>query len=285
MNPTTPIREHRFVQISEYGLLLKKVVPGSLAHEPKRYTHRDDFYVFALIESGSCEINIDFRPCRFGAGETFFIRPGQVHRFVDQTDLEAWILMADSAFVSGSARYIFDRCALKRQSVRTDERRIGELRTLFDLLSLRIDEAADDTAKEIIRSLTASAIGIIAESVDAGTDMQAAGSGRQTEIVLAFSQLLRHDLCNNRQPSYYASRLNLSAGYLNETIKSVTGLNVRQYIQQEVILRAKRRLVYTDRQVREIGFELGFDDHSYFTRLFARLVGETPTQFRRRNRG
>lgn len=282
MNST--IREHRSVQVSEYGLLLKKVVPGNRAHEPKRYTHRDDYYVFGLIERGNCEINIDFRPCRFEAGETFFIRPGQVHRFVDQTDLEACILMADSAFVSGNARYAFDRCALKRQSVRTDERRIGELRTLFDLLSMRIDDAADDAAKEIIRSLTAAAIGIIAESVEAGTGLQAAGSRRQTEIALAFCRLLRNDLCNNRQPSYYASRLNLSAGYLNETIKSVTGQNVRQYIQQEVTLLAKRLLVYSDRQVREIGFELGFDDHSYFTRLFTRLVGETPTQFRRRNR-
>lgn len=284
MNSTTPIREHKFVQISEYGLLLKKVVPECLTHEPKRYTHRDDFYLFGLIEGGSCEINVDFRPCRFGTGETFFIRPGQVHRFVDQTDLAAYILMADSGFIRESAQYIFDRCALKRQSARADERRINELHTLFDLLSHRIDNAADDTAKEIIRSLTAAAIGIIAESVEAGSGMQTAGSGRQTEIALAFSRLLHNDLCNSRMPSYYASRLNLSTGYLNETIKSVTGLNVRQYIQNEVLLRAKRLLVHTDKQVREIGFELGFDDHSYFTRLFTRVVGATPVQFRQRNR-
>lgn len=284
MNPTTPIREHKSVQISEYGLLLKKVVPGSFPHEPKHYLHRDDYYAFGLIESGSCEINIDFKPCRFGAGETLFIRPGQVHSYVDQTDLSAYILLADSGFVSESAQYTFDRCALKRQSARTDERKINELRTLFDLLLHRIGNAADDSAKEIIRTLTAAAIGIIAESVEEAAGILDTGSRRQTEIALAFSRLLRNDLCHSRQPSYYASRLNLSTGYLNETIKSVTGLNVRQYIQNEVLLRAKRLLVHTDKQVREIGFELGFDDHSYFTRLFTRVVGATPMQFRQRNR-
>lgn len=283
MERSAPIREHKSFQASGCGILLKKIVPGSV-HEPKRYIHRDDYYLFVLIENGSCEINIDFKPHRLGAGEMLFILPGQAHNFVNQADLEAYVLMADSAFVYGTAKYILAKYALKKQAAPTSEGRLRDLRTIFDLLSYRIDDATGDGAKEIVRALTTAAVGIIAESFGEAADMLTVGSGRRTDIVLTFSRLLRNDLCDSRQPSYYASRLNLSPGYLNETIKSVTGLNVRQHIQNEMVLRAKRMLVYTDKQVGEIGFELGFIDHSYFTRLFTRLVGETPMQFRQRNR-
>ena len=57
--------------------------------------------------------------------------------------------------------------------------------------------------------------------------------------------------------NYDASLLNISAVYLNEVVKAVTGMNVTVYIKNEVVLQAKRLLVHTDLTVKEISYRLG----------------------------
>jgi AraC-like DNA-binding protein len=46
------------------------------------------------------------------------------------------------------------------------------------------------------------------------------------------------------------------------------------------MLEAKRRLFYTNESVKEIAFRLGYDDYAYFTRLFTKVCGISPTRFR-----
>ena len=66
-----------------------------------------------------------------------------------------------------------------------------------------------------------------------------------------------------------------------EAINAVLGTSVSRHIQDEIILQAKRKLVYTTASVKEIAHSLGFDDYSYFTRLFTKVAGVSPTLFRR----
>ena len=70
--------------------------------------------------------------------------------------------------------------------------------------------------------------------------------------------------------------------YLNEVVKSVTGVSVSRYIQNELILQAKRMLAYTSLTIREISNHLGIDDYTYFTRLFTKAVGVSPTCYRKK---
>lgn len=53
----------------------------------------------------------------------------------------------------------------------------------------------------------------------------------------------------------------------------MTGRECRQVHPNEIVLRAKRMLVYTTRNIGEIACELGFDDYAYFTRLFTKQTG------------
>jgi AraC-like DNA-binding protein len=67
-------------------------------------------------------------------------------------------------------------------------------------------------------------------------------------------------------------------------VKAVTGKSVSTHIQLRVVLEAKRLLYHSGRSVKEIAGELGYDDYSYFTRLFTKVVGMTPIAFRDINR-
>ena len=86
-----------------------------------------------------------------------------------------------------------------------------------------------------------------------------------------------------KSPSEYADKLNLSTAYLNECVKNTTGYSVSYHIQQRVILEAKRLLYYSDKSVKEIAAELGYDDYPYFSRLFTKIAGITALAFRNKN--
>jgi AraC family transcriptional regulator, transcriptional activator of pobA len=59
---------------------------------------------------------------------------------------------------------------------------------------------------------------------------------------------------------------------------------VSHWIQEEVIMEAKRLLFYTDNTIKQIADDLGFEDHTYFSRVFARAEGMPPQAFRKKYR-
>lgn len=54
------IPTHKATQQSDCGILLKTISPGSF-QEPVQYAHRDDYYIFGIVENGHCCISIDFK--------------------------------------------------------------------------------------------------------------------------------------------------------------------------------------------------------------------------------
>ncbi|MEM8967508.1 MAG: helix-turn-helix transcriptional regulator [Bacteroidota bacterium] len=79
---------------------------------------------------------------------------------------------------------------------------------------------------------------------------------------------------------YLAERLNLSANYLSDLLKSTTGKSAIEHIHGYLIELAKQQLLTTNYSIAEIAFELGFEYPQYFSRLFKKKTGITPTQFR-----
>ena len=79
-----------------------------------------------------------------------------------------------------------------------------------------------------------------------------------------------------------ASALCLSRTQLNRKIKAITGYTTTEYIQQIRISMAKQLLVKTDYPIGEIASKCGIDDVAYFSSLFRKAVGKTPTAYRNR---
>ena len=69
--------------------------------------------------------------------------------------------------------------------------------------------------------------------------------------------------------------------YLIRVFKHEFGIPPLQYINKKKIERAQLLLITEDWTVKEVAWKLGFDDHSYFIRLFKKLIGTTPMDYRR----
>jgi transcriptional regulator GlxA family with amidase domain len=68
---------------------------------------------------------------------------------------------------------------------------------------------------------------------------------------------------------------------LKRRFKAATGLTLIDYLQNLRIEEAKRLLETSERSADDISFEVGYDDASFFRRLFRRCTGLTPVQYRR----
>ena len=79
---------------------------------------------------------------------------------------------------------------------------------------------------------------------------------------------------------YCASELCLSAGYFGDLIKKETGISAQTYIQNKVINIAKERILNPMYSITQVAYELGFQYPQHFTRLFKKVTGKTPKDYK-----
>ncbi len=77
-----------------------------------------------------------------------------------------------------------------------------------------------------------------------------------------------------------ASSLRMSASYLSSLLKTLTGQNAQQHIQNKIMEIAKEKLSTTDLSIKEIAYELGFEHSQSFSKLFKAKTNFTPLEFR-----
>jgi len=100
-------------------------------------------------------------------------------------------------------------------------------------------------------------------------------------ITRQFRELLFSHVCTKHRVSDYAAMLHITPSHLNKTIKAVTNKPPIKWIDEAIIQEAKVLLNQCDMTVHEVALALGLEDPSYFTRLFKKQEGCTPTEFRK----
>lgn len=79
-----------------------------------------------------------------------------------------------------------------------------------------------------------------------------------------------------------AAQVRVSPFYFCKLFKSTTGMTFTEFVNRQRIERAKRRLLDPSERITEIAYDIGYQSLSQFNRSFLRIVGESPTQFRKR---
>ena len=75
----------------------------------------------------------------------------------------------------------------------------------------------------------------------------------------------------------------MSANYFGDLIKRETGKSAQEYIQIKIIEIAKDKLYSPDKSINEIAYELGFKYPHHFSRMFKKVVGSSPSDYRLMN--
>ena len=111
------------------------------------------------------------------------------------------------------------------------------------------------------------------------------GPGARTlEHARRFRRQVEDWFCERRPLEGYAQALAITPTQLNRICRAAFGRSALQVIYGRLLLEAQHELVHSPAGVGEIGYDLGFDDPTYFTRFFTKRVGCSPLVFRERHR-
>lgn len=104
--------------------------------------------------------------------------------------------------------------------------------------------------------------------------------GRTPPVLDELRRLIEEHFRAEHSPSYYARRLHLAPKSLAKLVKQRFHKTLTELIRESILRQAKWDLLHTQKPIKQIAAEVGFDDELYFSRLFKRAAGCSPTFFR-----
>jgi AraC family transcriptional activator of pobA len=282
---TIPV--HKLVESTDQGFQIEKVCPESHAATEALVmgTHRDDHYIFLVQETGVSKGMIDFHFFTLKANSVLFVLPGQVHSYLEAgKDTTGWFLAMDPGLIPDPNRSVLEDPLLYRKPVMATPDAILSLTQCLRLVHTLYEQPPSIYNKQAMLSLLVSFVAMMTALYDRRRYDGAEKGPRSQIITREFRKLLADEYKKWKSPGEYAEALHLSGPYLNEAVKEDTGFTVSHWIQQQIMLEAKRLLYHSSCTVKEIAYELGYEDPTYFSRLFKKTVGKTPGDFREQYR-
>ena len=250
-------------------------------HEWRIAPHRHpDLHQFFLIRRGAAWVTVDGQGRALALPALLSIPAWVVHGFRFDAGTEGHVLSLPQdalpeIFGEASALApVLSRWGAVRLA---DAPLMARLDALFE--ALIAEQAASDAARAPLMRALAAQIACLAARALSGA---APAPSRYQGHIRAFEALLRENLPRRWLAREYARALSLTPTHLNRITRAQTGLSAARFIEARQMQEARRLLAYTRLSVAEIGYALGFDDPAYFSRVFRRQTGETPTRWRKR---
>jgi AraC-like DNA-binding protein len=102
----------------------------------------------------------------------------------------------------------------------------------------------------------------------------------ETSLIREFNFLVEQHFRDKHKVTDYATLLNRSPKTLSNIFQKYSSKSPLQFIQNRKILESKRLLGYSDLQIQEIGYQIGYDDVQSFSRFFKKQTGYSPLSYR-----
>jgi AraC-like DNA-binding protein len=110
----------------------------------------------------------------------------------------------------------------------------------------------------------------------------ASNNNSKTNIVYKFKTLVDAHVLENHEVTHYAKLLNITPKYLNECVQEVLSVSSKSIVIEQLLMRSRHALKFSDKSIKEISFELGFSSPDYFSYFFKTHTGITPSALRKR---
>ena len=252
-------------------------------HSSKPHSH--SFYQLIWFQSDGGKHYVDFRSHDIHKDTLFFIAKNQIHYFEKRQDYQGLLFHFNESFLLQSTKDIdffinynlFNNLEIPYFQVQKELRKT--LTVFIDQLKNEITNT-DAFGHESILANTLKSLLVTIEREKRKDVSEDKPSYKRSLDLMKFRQLLEDKYADNWSVSQYAEELHISSKTLNNLIKSKTGKTTSAMITNRIVLEAKRKLSHSNLFVNEIGYDLGFQDPSYFVKFFKKHVIMTPKEFR-----
>jgi AraC family transcriptional activator of pobA len=271
------IRQELYINTFNNHLINNSFIESSHAH---------NFYLLVLFTKGSGVHKIDFNTFSISPGCMYIIQPGQVHSWKLSKDIDGYIIFYTKEMYTlyfGRKKledYPFYQAATNISEVRLNQAELNAIEVYFKLLIK--ENLASNTRKldKLLNIIDIIHIEISRKHLQEN-NIDLHSYNKKLERFKAF---LNQYYKTEKAPSFYADKMSISLKHLNRICKYVLDKTVTELIAEKLIIESKRMLTFSDKSVSEIAQELGFENYSYFSRIFKKYTQIVPSKFRERLR-
>jgi AraC family transcriptional activator of pobA len=249
----------------------------------KRHRHNDLHQIF-LLTGGAGEMLAGSACIRVTAPSLLLVPAGTDHAFRYVPDTTGRVLTVSDTFLTELRQADEALVALLAEPamVRTDAE-AAALLGHFDRLRQELAWHAPGHSAAVKATLLHILVAILRlQRREAADDVPESGDGR---LIARFRELVEARFRVHAPIGVYAVALGVSVSRLRVACRAQGCGAPAELVTARRMLEAKRALLYSPSSVTEIAFSLGYDDVSYFVRLFRRMEGDSPCRFRQARRG
>jgi AraC-like DNA-binding protein len=240
-------------------------------------TRRLSYYFFLFIREGSAQYSLDMEKVDLGKHELLFALPHQIqHLPVNIHRKDYYKLGFDDQCLSRLPKqYSFLLNPFNQQKISFSPAAASRLEAIFGIL-LGLLTISDTDPELILAHLNS----LLTEINLAYFASEKKPSDDKIAKYIGFKVFVENNLIYHPTIEDIAKELALSTDRLYQLVKRYSGRSPKEFITNRLILEARRRMYYGKRSsVKELAFELGFNDPDYFSRLFKKATGKTVAEF------
>ncbi|MCD0467936.1 helix-turn-helix transcriptional regulator [Flavobacterium sp. ENC] len=266
---------HRDFYVNTFKEHLKK---HSFIEEP----HRHDSYLMVFFTNGSGIHEIDFDRFEIKKGSLFVLQPGQMHHWNLSDNIEGFVIIFSQELYNlyfGQKKindYNFYNSILNRPEVVFETDEFSKILPYFDLLTQENSQENKYQLDTMLNLLDCIHIEIARKYNETYSHQTHSYNIK----ISAFEILLEQHFKTQKLPSFYAEQLHITLKHLSRICNEILQKTATEVIMDRVILEIKRMLTDKQLAVNEIAYKVGYEDYSYFSRVFKKQTGMSPTEFR-----
>jgi AraC family transcriptional activator of pobA len=248
--------------------------------------HRHEYYTILWAKKVCGQHFIDYKEYLIRPNYIFFVNPGQVHQVITYGYPEGFVIMFTNEFLHQNhisedfiANLGLFSCSSTTPPLQISDEAVARLNDTVENLKAAFHDTGLYRNEKLGAYLKLFLIECNKYAPEPETDnTQILQSGRI--ILKNFRMLVEKNLNRWHKVSDYSEQLNITPDYLNNVIKTTIGKTAKEFIQERIILEAKRLGVHTQLTTKEIAYQLGFDDPSHFSKFFKNIEEQAFSDFR-----
>ncbi|MBT9385056.1 helix-turn-helix domain-containing protein [Pseudooceanicola sp. CBS1P-1] len=241
------------------------------------HRHHEMVQVF-FMRQGAAKVRLDGRDSGLQDGDFLFVPAGIVHAFQFRKGCEGLVLSFPATVIAGMARASGDLGQALRAPFSGQAPDFAV--TLMDEIAQQFASSGTFRATRLVALAHA-----LFATLAADQPQDPAPASPADLRMRAFEAQVAAHLGEGWRVADHARALGITPGHLTRICRAATGLSASRYLETAVMTEAARLLAFTRINAAEIGYRLGFEDPSYFSRRFRALRGETPSAYRARVAG
>jgi AraC-like DNA-binding protein len=248
--------------------------------------HRADFYHILWIEGGVSRHFVDFQEIAVEPFSLVFISKDAVHHFERTEEIKGkGIVFLDSFFCrsENDAHFLHSSVCFNNfnsvSKLKMNENS-QELKEHFVLMIKEFCRAMEQHQSTYLRNLLHNFLILSERLLRQQEGFERLPTGIDLDYTSTFRNILNEHFKVQKTVGFYASSLNITENRLYHATQRILGKNPKQVINERLVLEAKRLLAHSDKPVKEICFDLGFEEPSNFNQFFKKYSGMTPNEFR-----